>query len=571
MKPEVSHALPHDAALQIVVVEDSPDYGALVQAMLLEHWPGAFNIHAFDRIELATGWLAENTAGCVLLDLSLPDADGLDGVNRIQHVAGDVPIVVLSGNDDEQLALEAVKGGVQDYLLKRSVDGPLLARAVRYAIERRRAELELSHLALHDALTGLPNRVLFEDRLELAFARAARAQDGGRVAVLFLDLDRFKLVNDSLGHAAGDEMLVEVSNRIAGVMRPTDTVARFGGDEFAVLCEQIGHPRELIAVAERIRAAVAAPMQVRRREMFVTASIGIALAEQPNPHAETVLRNADTAMYRAKDHGGIEMFDRRLQAAIAERLKLEHDLHRALRDGQLRLHYQPLISVDGGRMRGVEALVRWQHPEHGLLQPIEFIPLAEETGLIDQLGDWVMNEACQQLARWQSDGRAIEVSVNVSPRQLRPALADRVAGVIDSTGVHPPRLCLEITESQAVGDDAETMLTIERLKGLGVKIAIDDFGSGYSTLTYLNRLPLDQLKIDRSFVTGVDLDPHKLQVLSALIALAEALGVTAVAEGVEEEGDLTRLRAMGCDAAQGFCLGRPVPPGEIDALLNNGA
>ncbi|QIN78224.1 EAL domain-containing protein [Rubrobacter marinus] len=429
--------------------------------------------------------------------------------------------------------------------------------------ERKELEEKLAHQAFHDPLTDLPNRSLFLDRVDHALKRAKRRGDG--VAVLFMDLDNFKVINDSLGHEVGDELLVSVAGRLQSCLRPADTAARLGGDEFVVLLEDVEGPEEATRVATRIEEALRAPFWVGGHNLFVTTSVGVALGGTDGERAGDLLRNADLAMYRAKDGGknNHAVFEPGMNERALERLGMEADLRRALDREEFRVHYQPKVSVRTGRIVAHEALVRWEHPERGLVPPAEFIPLAEETGLIVPLGRWVLGEACRQAKEWQSwypTDPPLAMSVNLSAAQFkRPDLGASVAKVLDDTGLDPRDLILEITESMVVEDVTAALVTLRELKALGVKIAVDDFGTGYSSLSYLKRFPVDYLKIDRSFVEGLGRDPKDEGIVSASIELAHALGLEAIAEGVETASQLERLRVLGCGLAQGFFFQKPFP------------
>jgi diguanylate cyclase (GGDEF)-like protein len=447
-----------------------------------------------------------------------------------------------------------------------------VANVLAAAIERRISEAKTRHQALHDPLTGLPNRALFRDRLQHAVARSRRKDT--TLAVLFLDVDNFKVVNDSLGHEAGDELLAALAPRLAEAVRAGDTVARFGGDEFVFLCEDVADETEVLDIAERVAQCFAKPISTAGGEQFVTASIGVAMPSSGHDSPDTLLRDADAAMYQAKARGRarFEVFDADMRASAVRRLQVEAELRRALENYEMRLVYQPVIEADTGRIAAVEALLRWDHPERGVVPPLEFIPVAEESGLIVPLGEWVLREAMSQSVRWRDmcrpDEPPLVVSVNLSARQVAERdLVPSVARALADTGADPRQIALEITETVLVNDTAAAATVLHALEELGVRLVLDDFGTGYSSLGYVKRFPLSFLKIDRSFVAELGKSRRDAAIVSAIAEMSRALGARVVAEGVETEDQLAGARKLGCELAQGFLFSRPLPPDEIDGLL----
>jgi diguanylate cyclase (GGDEF)-like protein len=438
--------------------------------------------------------------------------------------------------------------------------------------EREVREQRLRHDSQHDPLTGLPNRAVFLKRLADASLRARRGVDG-LFAVLFLDLDDFKVVNDSMGHQVGDQVLVEVARRLETCIRGGDLVARLGGDEFAILLERVVDARETAIVAERVQEAVSTPMLISGYEWSSTGSIGVALSSPGNEQPEILLRSADMAMYRAKHQGRgrFELYDRGQHAQALTRLQTEGELRRAIEREEFELHYQPIVSMADGRLIGVEALIRWKHAERGLVAPNHFIPVAEDTGLIVQIGRWVLKRAIGDLAAWERElgvASDLTMAVNLSAREFAQLdLVHAVSDALSSSGLAPSRLNLEITESTIFSQQNVALDTVSALKALGVRIHIDDFGTGYSSLTYLQRLPVDAIKIDRSFVRAIEIEARSRHVVQSLVSLARGIGLETIAEGVASDGQVELLRRMHCTFGQGFHFGKPTPGTEIRHLL----
>ena len=463
-------------------------------------------------------------------------------------------------------------------LTEPGIEGIVLT--CRDASERKAFEEQLAHQAFHDALTGLPNRALFMERLRHALARARRQVT--TVGVIFLDLDNFKVVNDSLGHGAGDFLLVAVAERLSACIRAGDTVARLGGDEFTVLLEDLADDGQLLGLAERITQVLHTPILVGGREIITTGSLGIAASLGDTRLPDELLREADTAMYRAKATGKARtiVFDRSMNAQAVDRLNLEMDLRRALEMGEFRIHYQPIMSLTSGAISEVEALVRWEHPERGLVPPGKFIPLAEEIGLIVPLGLWVLREACRQTHEWNegawNGGRdrrmPLTVSINVSARQLKmPDFVAQVVQVLNETGLEAAFLKLEITESVMMQETEVTIGKLHALKALGIRLAVDDFGTGYSSMAYLSSLPIDTLKIDRAFVGKMSHHAEDAAIVRAIVMLAKTLNLRITSEGIETVEQLAQLRALECDQGQGYHFSRPLPADQLQALLAAGS
>jgi diguanylate cyclase (GGDEF)-like protein len=518
--------------------------------------------------QAAADYLERNVAACVVIDATDPQIDVLGAVTHLTTVRDEVPVVVIGDEQDPLGAVAVVQAGAQDYLYAGDTDGVALERAIRHSIDRHRTRTQLRHLALHDQLTGAANRALFADRLDLALKR--REREGGDIAVLFIDIDGFKRINDHLGHSAGDRALRAAAGRMQSAIRPADTLARLGGDEFTVLCDGLPDVATPMAIAERIAAVLGEPLAIGDTEVVLRTSVGVTVTGYGQRHtAERLVHEADQAMHAAKQRGGgrIELFDAESQRRNGNGLILETDLRHSI-PGDLRAVYQPQVRLCDGSIAGVEALVRWDHPDRGVVSPGEFIPIAEESGLILPIGRWMLTEACAEAARLgELDGRHSRMSVNVSARQFAdPALVSDVEYALSESGLPPERLQLELTESILIHDLSAGVEVVERLKELGVSIALDDFGKGYSSLSYLKALPIDVIKIDRSFVKGLPDCREDLAIVSAVVSFAGALGMDVLAEGVETEAHRESLLELGCDHAQGFLFYRPLDLADLRAV-----
>lgn len=553
---------------RLLLVEDDEFIATLVGEMLAG-LATRFELVHVETLAAGRDQVFAAKPSCVLLDLTLPDAEGLQGLLELRKLAPDVPIVVLTGHEDETLATRAVQEGAQDYLVKRKVDMDSLARSIRYAVERKRAEQRVFEDSLQDRLTGLPNGVLLLDRLRLALARAM--DSGELTALLHLDIKRFRLVNDSLGYRNGDRVICATAERVRGALSPDVTVAALGADHFAVLCERMPHPRAAVEVAERLLAAVRLPLAVGGEELRLDATVGIALGDGRDREPDALLHEAETAGARAREHGSeYEVFEQAARERIRERLLVEHGLRAALEHDQLRLAYQPIVSLAGGGTLAFEALLRWEHPDRGLVSPGDFIPVAEESGLIVPIGGWALREACRQLGRWRAAEAAdgVRINVNLAASQVtEPALPAAVSETIAGAGIEPEDVCLEITESSLMHDVGAALEVLRGLKQLGVRLALDDFGTGYSSLGHLRRFPIDELKVDRSLVTGLGRDERMTAIVAAIVTMGRALGMPVIAEGVETADDAERLRVLGCALGQGYHFARPLPSEEAAGLL----
>ncbi|HEY9805126.1 MAG TPA: EAL domain-containing protein [Candidatus Obscuribacterales bacterium] len=604
---------PEPIPADILVIDDIPENLRLLATILVKE---GYNVRKALNGSMALTAVQTVPPDLILLDIMMPDMDGYEVCHRLKAdpQTAKIPIIFLSALSEGLDKAKAFETGGADYISKPFQVQEVLARvqnqlALRSAelqnealktqlearvkertsqlevanqelqqqvYERQQLQAELLRMALHDGLTGLPNRALFMERLAQALQQA-KPQDAAeptqQFAVLFLDCDRFKVVNDSLGHLVGDELLVAIARRLEQCLSPNHTLSRLGGDEFAVLLTGIANLQDAIQVAEQILTALAQPFQLTRHEVFINASIGITLYQPEYEQPEHLLRDADTAMYRAKalGRGQYQVFDPMMHTRALQLLHLETDLRRAIQQQEFVVHYQPIVSLHNHQLIGFEALVRWQHPQHGLLSPAVFIPIAEETGLIAQIGDWVLREACQQLCRWQqgsSPNLDLSISVNLSARQVAQLdLVEQIDQILIDTQVNPQALKLEITESVIMENPQFASVMFQELRERQIQLSIDDFGTGYSSLSYLHSFPLNILKIDRSFVQRMTGSAEGVGLVPLIINIAHSLGLTVVAEGIETTQQLAQLKTLNCDLGQGYLFSKPLTAEQATELL----
>jgi diguanylate cyclase (GGDEF)-like protein len=557
---------------RVLLVEDDARSAMELGQMLRAVFSRGLVVSHTPDVADATQELADHGATCVLLDLH--QTAPLAALEELSAAAPTTPIIVLGEPEDEETGVAAVRAGAQDFLLRSELSPAMLGRAVRYAVERKRSEAALAQQALHDPLTSLPNRALFVDRLRGALDRSRRT--GAPVAVLFLDVDGFKEINDTLGHGAGDRLLMVLAERFRGMLRPMDTVARFGGDEFTFLFEGLDSEDEARLVAQRITRSAGLPITLAGQQRSVSISIGVVLVTDPEEEIDDVIRQADTAMYRAKESGGdgFEVFEDVMGRLPGPRSHLERELRLAVEREQLRVHYQPRVSFHNETgLEGFEALVRWEHPELGLIEPIEFMSIAEETGLIIPIGEWVLMEALDQVERWRASRPGVTISVNLSARQLSDAnLVERLSAAIQDGGHDPKVLCLEIAEGALEAAPELALRQLAALNELGITLAIDDFGTGTSSSMTLSELPVHILKIDTTLVSRLGRPDGNgdVDTVGDAVELGHTLGLKVVAEGVETDAQLAQLRDLGFDGAQGYLFSEPMPEEGVYSLLGTG-
>lgn len=564
------------ASIRVLIVEDCEDDAVLLTHHLRKAAPDV-EWRRVDTPGSMRDALNEDDWDLVVSDHAMPGFSSEDAYELMRACGADIPFIIYSGRFDQSAALTAMAKGVHDFVEKGNLAKllPVVRRelkAVAQARARARAESRLHRLTHFDPLTGLPNRQRFYDQA----GRCLEAIGRGRGAtLLFVDVDRFMRINNSFGYAVGDQLVRQVAGRLQQSVSAEGIVTRMGRDDFAVLDPQAQSADQTHALAERVMAAFVQPFAVDGKELFLTLSVGVCRYPQDGDDIGRLMVNAENAMVLAKHNGrnNFQTYVHEMNSSSAERLQMETELRHAVRRGQLLLHYQPSADIASGRIAAVEALVRWRHPQHGMIPPDRFIPLADETGLISEIGRWVLYEACAQTRRWLDAGiKPLKVSVNVSAVQFRQSdLAQVVHCVLEQTGLPPESLDLEITETVLMQDAHATIAMLQALKNMGVSISVDDFGTGYSSLAYLQRFPIDTLKIDKSFMSSVTEDEHNAAIVRTVIALAKSLNLESIAEGVESSDQVEYLRAAGCDRLQGYYLSRPLEPVRLKAFIDSGA
>jgi diguanylate cyclase (GGDEF)-like protein len=585
----MSDIIPHQ--VRLLIVDDIADNRTILSRF--------FGRRGFQTVEAENGaaalaLIAEQSLDAVLLDVVMPEMNGLEALKRIRatHSPSNLPVIMVTAKVETQDIVQALELGANDYITKpvdfsiafARVQSQLARKQAERALadyvhklestnkqleheisERKQSEARVRYLAHHDALTGLGNRVHFRDQLVRALGRVD--EDGGTLALLFIDLDQFKLINDTLGHRIGDMLLAGIGERLKGAVHENDMVARLGGDEFAIIQMMKERPEEAGLLADKIMDAVAVPYDIEGHQLAVRCSIGIALAPADGNDPDVLLSNADLALYRAKaeGRGSCRFFEAEMNALAQATRLLEIELRNALHSGQFELYYQPLFNLAADRIAGFEALLRWNHPTRGLVSPANFVPLAEDIGLIIPLSEWVLREACSEAKRWPRD---IKLAVNLSPVQFRSeGLVQNVKSALETSGLEPGRLELEITETVLLDENKMTMQALHELRSIGVGISMDDFGIGYSSLSYLRTFPFDKIKIDRSFVCDLPEKGDSTAIVRAIINLASSIGIATTAEGVETEEQFSYLKAQGCTEVQGYLISHALPVQDVHALL----
>ena len=601
-----------EQAIRILVVDDVADNLQILATTLSKQ---GYQVRCAKNGLTALRGASTILPDLILLDIKMPDIDGYQVCQRLKanEDTKDIPIIFLSALDDVLDKVKAFDAGGVDYISKPIQVKEVLARVknqislqianakiselnqdlerrvyqrtvelktVVYKLqqeinERQRVQQQLVHDALHDNLTGLPNRTLLTQRIEFTITHA-KHNPGYRYAVLFIDLDRFKIINDSLGHLIGDRLLVAVSRLLTECVRENDIVARLGGDEFVILLDGINSLEDATSIGDRIQHKLRLPFELGGQSIFTSASIGIVFSSIDYGSADDLMRNADIAMYRAKDNGKgrYTIFDQTMYDETLKLVELENNLRLALELNQFVLHYQPIISLENNQLVGFEALIRWRHPLRGFISPTEFIPIAEDTGLILKIGEWLLEEACDRLQRWRQrftnipEVQSLKMSVNLSSQQLQESeFIDKLDRILRKTNLHGNCLKLEITESVLIEPEGNIQHTLRQIRDRDIKLSIDDFGTGYSSLSYLRRFPIDNLKIDRSFIEQMNSDVENFEIVRIIICLAKTLGMDTISEGVETSQQLHQLKAMGCEFGQGYLFSKPLAPEDVESMI----
>ncbi len=548
----------------ILVVDDDPAIRLVIRHAMQQN--GYHVIEASNGLE-AVQFSIRQIPDLILMDAVMPEMDGFRATEEIRKIEAcdDTPILMATSLDDDESIARAFNVGACDYITK-PFNWSVLKHRVRRMLQAANAQRRIQHLSYHDALTGLPNRMLFMDRIDQAISRAQREE--GQFALLFIDIDHFKVINDSMGHDAGDQLLNLISIRLREVLRKSDTVARLGGDEFTVIIESLQHPDDVIQITKNILSALDLPTEVNGTEVYVGGSIGIAMYPQDGENFGVLLKNADIAMYKAKDLGRntFQFYASEMSHKAMQRLELENQIRTALKEDQFEVYYQPKVDLQNNKCIGVEALVRWNHPQRGLISPDDFVPLAEEIGLITQLDEWVMKAACLQFMQWKQQGYPLNnLSVNISSRHFKEGnLIEYCTTLLEMTGIAPECLEIELTESALVDNYSNAKYILDKLHTMGLRIALDDFGTGYASMAYLKEFPFDTVKIDRSFIRDIPQDYEDAAIVTAMIQLSQALRLNIVAEGIETDQQRQFLYDNACGYGQGYLWSRPVSAADLN-------
>ncbi len=574
--------------IKLLLVDDNEDDYLLTRNLISEIEGYKYNIEWVNSFNAALENMTGNNHDVCLLDYGIDNRTGFDLMMKAFEGGCKLPVIMLAEEGDQEMDVKALESGASDYLIKGTIDKAALERSIRYAIERKKTEEKIMSLAYYDQLTKLPNRISFNDRLKNVLVNANRYERVG--AVLFLDLDNFKKVNDSLGHRIGDLLLMEVSIRLISCIRKSDIIARnnvsklidinklidiiarLGGDEFTICLTEIRSDEDASRVAQRIIDELSSPFSIEGHDIYISASIGISIFPSDGDNIEILLKHADTAMYQAKAKGknNFQYFNKSMNEIALKKLTLENDLRKALERKEFHLNYQPKMNIKTGRLIGMEALMRWQHPDKGFISPMEFIPVAEENNLIIPIGEIAIKEACLQYSEWQKSGlKPVPISVNLSIKQfMQKDIVKNITSYLSMYNMPPEFLEFEIKEMTFVEDSKSTIHRLNELKELGIRISIDNFGVGFSSFGTLKEVQLHSLKIDRSFISNIDTNPADATIVKAIISMGHSLGVDIVAEGVETIDQLILLHLMKCDVMQGFLLSKPLPKESIPEILN---